>query len=279
MEHNAYWSLVSSDRYVWVYSERMDWWNGRNLPGYLEDALRSAKKKVAEGKPLGFDVDEIARKGHLGKTRAEHRPIQPKALQISRLRTSPPDIDGDLTDEAWKEAASSGPFVNYVAARVKKLETVTEALMTYDDTALYMAFRCDEPEMKKTHPAMFTDLGGRADQVEVVIAADEAATAYYHIRLDLANSRWDSRTETGRREHGSDIATGREIYGQDSTWKGEYRTATRKGTDSWSAEIAIPWATLEIASPRPGNRLRGVRSSARWHIWLPWQDSNLRPTD
>ncbi len=257
VEHNAYWSLVSSDRYVWFYSERMDWWTGRNLPGYLEGALRSAKEKVAQGRPLGFNVDEIARKGHLGKIRAENRSIQPKTLQISRLRAAPPEIDGDLADEAWKEAGSSAPFVNYVAARVKELETVTEAIMTYDDTALYMAFRCDEPEMEKTHPALFTDLGGRADQVEVVIAADEGTTAYYHIRLDIANVRWDSRTDTGRREHGSDIATGREIYGRDSTWKGEYQTATRKGDDSWSAEIAIPWETLEIASPGPGERFKG----------------------
>ena len=257
VEHNAYRALTSSDRYVWFYSERMDWWNGRNLPGYLVGALRSAKEKIAQGRPLGFDVEEIVRKGHLGKTIAEKRPIQPKTSHISRLRASPPDIDGDLSDEAWKAAASSGPFVNYVAARAIELDTVTEALITYDNTALYIGFRCEEPEMDLTHPTLFTELGGRADQVEVVIAADEALTAYYHIRLDLANARWDSRTETGQREHGSDIATGRETYGRDSSWKGEYRTAVRKGSDSWSAEIAIPWATLGMAPPQPGDRLAG----------------------
>ncbi len=105
---------------------------------------------------------------------------------------------------------------------------------------------------------MVADVPGTGvDQLEVVIAADEGTTAYYHIRLDIANARWDSRTDTGRRELGSDIATGREIYGRNSTWKGEYQTATRKGDDSWSAEIAIPWETLEIASPGPGERLKG----------------------
>ncbi|MDE2888502.1 MAG: hypothetical protein OXR72_09805 [Gemmatimonadota bacterium] len=257
VEHNAYWALKSSDRYVWFYSERMDWWNGRNLPGFLESALRSAKEKVAQGRPLGFDVDEIARKGHLGKVRAEARPIQPRALRVPRLRAAAPDIDGVLTDEAWNEAGCSGSFINYVAARAKRLETVTEALMTYDDTSLYVAFHCNEPEMDKTHPALFTDLGGRADQVEVVVAADEGIKAYFHIRLDLANARWDARTETGRSEHGSDIATGREVYGRDSMWSGEYRTATRKEADSWSAEFAIPWRTLGMASPKPGDRLKG----------------------
>ncbi len=257
VEHNAYWALKSSDRYVWFYSEHMDWWNGRNLPGYLEGALRSAKEKVAQGRPLGFDVDEIARKGQLGKARAEERPIQPKTLQVPRLRAATPDVDGDLTDEAWNEAVRLGPFVNYVAARVKELETVTEALMTYDDTALYVAFRCNEPKMENTHPAMFTDLGGRADQVEVAVAADEGMTAYFHFRLDLANARWESRTGTRRSEHGCDITTGKEVYGRDSTWSGEYRTATRKEADSWSVELAIPWLTLGMASPKPGDCLKG----------------------
>ena len=34
-------------------------------------------------------------------------------------------------------------------------------------------------------------------------------------------------------------AYGQAIYGMDSTWKGEYQTATQKGEDHWSAEIAI----------------------------------------
>ncbi len=257
VEHNAYWALTSSDRYVWFYSERMDWWNGRNLPGFLDGALRSAKQKVAQGRPLGFDVDEIVRKGHLGKTNAEKRPIRPKMLHIPRLRAAPPDIDGDLSDEAWKGAETTGAFVNYVAARARELETVTEAFLTYDNGALYIGFLCDEPEMQHTHPSLFTELGGRGDQVEVVIAADEAPTAYYHIRLDLANARWDSRTETGQREHGSDIATGREIYGRDSTWKGAFRSGTRKQADSWSAEIAVPWTALGRAAPKTGDGLKG----------------------
>ena len=268
VEHNAYWALKSSDRYVWVYGERMNWWNGWNLPAYLEGALRSAKDKVAQGRALGFDVEEIARKGQRAKAEAENRPIEPKTLKIRRRHGSAPVIDGVLDDEAWREAVSLGPFVNYVAARVKELETVTEAHLTYDDRALYIAFRCVEPEMDKTHPAQFTDLGGRADQVEVVIAADGQVASYHHIRLDIANARWDSRTEIGRREHGSDITTGREVYGKDSTWKGEYQTATRKGEDHWSAEMAIPWATLEMSAPKQGDQLRG-----NLHRW-----THRRPT-
>ncbi|MDX9975531.1 MAG: hypothetical protein RBU21_21270 [FCB group bacterium] len=58
-EHNVYWALHTSDRYVWCYSERMDWWKNENIqPGSLE-AIRSARGKIARGEPLGFDLAPI----------------------------------------------------------------------------------------------------------------------------------------------------------------------------------------------------------------------------
>jgi hypothetical protein len=63
-EHNTYWALYTTDEYVWCYSERMNWWKN-NVPPGLESAIESARQKIAEGKPLGFDIDpliEAARK-------------------------------------------------------------------------------------------------------------------------------------------------------------------------------------------------------------------------
>jgi len=57
-EHNTYWALYTTDEYVWCYSERMNWWKDQVPPG-LEAAIVSARQKIAEGKPLGFDIDEI----------------------------------------------------------------------------------------------------------------------------------------------------------------------------------------------------------------------------
>jgi hypothetical protein len=57
-EHNAYWALYTTDQYVWLYSERMNWWKGETPPG-LEAALASARKKISDGEPLGFDIEPI----------------------------------------------------------------------------------------------------------------------------------------------------------------------------------------------------------------------------
>lgn len=67
-EHNAWYALDSTDEYVWCYGEKMDWWGskvGRDatgapaIPAGLEQALVSARGKIAKGKPLGFEIKDV----------------------------------------------------------------------------------------------------------------------------------------------------------------------------------------------------------------------------
>jgi hypothetical protein len=51
--------LRSSDRYAWTWAEGIDWWTGDQLPEGFIKALYSAKRKVNEGAPLGFDIKKI----------------------------------------------------------------------------------------------------------------------------------------------------------------------------------------------------------------------------
>ena len=55
-EHHTYYAMKNADRYVWAYSEKMNWWTGEHLPPGAEDALRSAKRKFAAGESLSFDL-------------------------------------------------------------------------------------------------------------------------------------------------------------------------------------------------------------------------------
>jgi len=57
-EHNTYWALCSTDQYVWLYSERMNWWKDQTPPG-LEAAVLRARQKIRDDKPLGFDIDSL----------------------------------------------------------------------------------------------------------------------------------------------------------------------------------------------------------------------------
>lgn len=57
-EHNVYQALNTTDEYVWCYSEHMDWWKGPIPPGAVA-AIASAREKVQNRKPLGFDLKPI----------------------------------------------------------------------------------------------------------------------------------------------------------------------------------------------------------------------------
>ena len=61
-EHNVYYALTVSDEYVWCYSERLNWWQDK-VPDGAEAAIRSARKKIAAGEPLAFDITDLIAAG------------------------------------------------------------------------------------------------------------------------------------------------------------------------------------------------------------------------
>jgi len=58
-KHNTYYALQTSDEYVWLYSEKMDWWANRDLPPGLRESVESAKQKLANREPLGFEMANL----------------------------------------------------------------------------------------------------------------------------------------------------------------------------------------------------------------------------
>jgi hypothetical protein len=77
-EHNVYYTLTTSDEYIWCYSERMNWWlppekagpNGA-LPAGVEEALVSARQKYDAGKPLGYDISEMIKAAREARRKAD----------------------------------------------------------------------------------------------------------------------------------------------------------------------------------------------------------------
>ncbi|MGG7510683.1 Ig-like domain-containing protein [Plantibacter sp. YIM 135249] len=55
-EHNVYHAMLKSDRYVWVYSEAMTWWNPTAPYAGAYDGMVNAKAKFNAGDGLGFDL-------------------------------------------------------------------------------------------------------------------------------------------------------------------------------------------------------------------------------
>lgn len=69
-EHNMYYALKTSDKYVWLYTEDANWWTGKNIPEGFAEALDSARKKVRNVEVLGYQVEDMLEKA---RDRAEEK--------------------------------------------------------------------------------------------------------------------------------------------------------------------------------------------------------------
>jgi hypothetical protein len=83
-EHNVYYTLTTTDEYVWCYSERMNWWlppekAGKNgaLPPGVEEAVLSARRKYDAGRPLGYDIADMIKAAHDKRRDAEAKAPKP----------------------------------------------------------------------------------------------------------------------------------------------------------------------------------------------------------
>jgi len=250
-EHNVYYALLTSDEYVWCYSERMDWWGvqakapwARFVPEGAEEALRSARGKIARGEPLGFDIaDLIASAQRRMEALLSARLIQRTALlQPLGPGEKPPRIDGLLDEALWRNRPPLEPFLPNAASFKEKPEAATWAWVAYDDTHLYIAFRCEEPQ-----PARMSLVGKRRDDeiwrgdvVEVFVSLGEAPLPYRHFIVNPRNLQWDGQSGP---------------EGDDRSWDAPWQSAVHVGEKEWTVEMAIPWEALG-GRPQPGSRRR-----------------------
>ena len=69
----------------------------------------------------------------------------PPPLRIHRA-AGPIAVDGDLGDPGWKGAAEVSEFFETNPGDNVKPGVATAAWVTYDETYLYVAIRCDDPD-------------------------------------------------------------------------------------------------------------------------------------
>ena len=63
LEHHTYHALKTTDEYVWVYNEQMNWWGtpapNLPLPNQLEAIIARAAAKANAGQALGFSIEDF----------------------------------------------------------------------------------------------------------------------------------------------------------------------------------------------------------------------------
>jgi len=196
----------------------------------------------------------------LGALAAEVSPEQIDALWGKPLRPRiavapterPPTIDGKIEELEWRAASKVGQFIGSDAARWKGVpgydyvSAQTTVFVTHDRENLYVAFRCDEPEietLKLEGTVMKRDAPIWNDDCVELFLAPPGAGFHYHFIVNWKSWVYDAK-EAGKTDSGREwdldglkVATSVSPPGKDS---------------HWAVEMALPFAGFGVPGPKPG---------------------------
>lgn len=228
------------------YTDFVSRFNDYAIPGknredqmqYVQDSiakLQQWQKKIVPAVPgnLSKAIDkEIS--GHLSNLELIEKDLSEKPFPVKvRKVNSAIRIDGMPDESAWKDADSMTGFMLFDG---KPAEQQTSFRLLYDDRNLYINATCAEPlpermsaKIKERDRNVFTD-----DCVEVFLAP-ETGGKYYHIAVNVTGIVYDALV-------------------QDKSWNGSYQASARKGADTWTLEMAVPFSTLGVGGVKPGTR-------------------------
>ena len=168
---------------------------------------------------------------------------------------SAPMIDGKLDDAVWAGAArlAMGRLDGRAFPGVR-----TEVLLCRDKTTLYVAYRLDEPDVRRMRRKVRQRDGAfwNDDSVEMFLQPD-GAEGYYQIGFGAGGALYDSSSKGGK------------------GWDSGVKAASVVGKRSWTVELAVPLARMTSGGPVPArwranfNRARFAGGLAEDLAWSP----------
>jgi len=114
--------------------------------------------------------------------------------QIPRV-TTPPVIDGELSDACWDDAASIGDPYWRMYNEPRDARMATDVWCCYDDENLYAAFRCETPDVRKL-VSKVTEHDGyawRDDSAEIFFDLGHDHDTYYEYIVNPDEVVFDSK--------------------------------------------------------------------------------------
>lgn len=169
-------------------------------------------------------------------------PPQPKRLIVRKV-AKPLKVDGELNEPAWKDAVSTGAFVNTMSGA--GVPHKTEAKLLWDNTTLYIGAELEDADV-------WANMGKRDDKLwqeeafEVMIDANGDGKSYIELQVNPKGTVFDTYLPTYRKYEDS-LDPKRKPY----SWDAKVKVAVkvngtlnkREDTDKgWTLEVALPLA-------------------------------------
>lgn len=188
-------------------------------------------------------------------------------VAVTLTRTEhPPAIDGHLDDAAWSAPPLDLPeWVTYNPVSGQTLAQKTEVRATYDDSAIYFAFHCIDPEPDKVRATL-----SRRDQLFnddwVGLSLDAVGNGQQSYDL-FVNAR-------GVQGDILNTSTAGENSSPDWVWE----SAGQATPEGYDVEIRLPWKSIRFSSGREvrmgvlfWRRVSRLGMSASWPTVPPGQ--------
>ena len=183
------------------------------------------------------------------------------ALQAHRL-SGAIQIDGRLDEEAWRDAAAAGHFIQEAPRYGQDATSPTEVRVLYDDQYLYVGARMHHPAAA----GRVTGLVHRRDR--------DSASDWFGVAVDSVHDR---RTAHEFRVNAAGVQRDVLLYADtstDDTWDALWDSSVTVDPDGWTAELRIPISLLRVRSG-DGDQSWGVnfvrvdqdpQETSRWHV-------------
>ncbi len=153
------------------------------------------------------------------------------AVEYTAVRaTAPIHLDGVLDEAAWQQAQPATAFRSsrsHAAAVVK-----TEARFAYDDSAVYIGVRAHLGPGAKTIIANDRNLFA-GECVEIMLDPGATRTRYLHFLVNPNAATFDEYRDQGG-------------FVGDPSWDALWEARCTTDADGWTAEVRIPFASLEF---------------------------------
>ena len=186
------------------------------------------------------------------------RKYPPRVYQTVRLEGKPPQIDGRLDDEAWKQGTWSGDYTQQLPVEGAAPSQPTELKILFDDKHVYFAIRVhDDPAKVHRYPGRRDDfLGYAVDTVGICFDSYNDKRTGFEFDLTAGGSKIDLILGNGETEW-------------DTTWDAVWDGEVAHDARGWTAEFKVPL-----------NQLRyGAQDEQVWgmHAWR-WIARNQEET-
>ncbi len=160
------------------------------------------------------------------------------------LCTTPPVIDGDLSDPAWQTASKATIFVDRTTSEAALEQTI--ALICFDSKYIYVAFDCHDSQPDAVS-ARETIRDSKYAGLQNGDSPNKEDNVTFSIDPNFTKKTGDLSvfSVNALGTPSASIAGGR---GNKLEWKGQWISAAKRTPTGYSVEMRIPWEMLNYPS-------------------------------